>query len=134
MVCPSSRDVELARTISAIAREHGLAADTTAIQGMPVIPGGPDTATIMPLWRSLLRSPSPLAAVSSAPSHRCGGRSLMRPATRPTSRRPTTATELPVAVSSLIWFFHEPDPTGGLALKVATALWRGPPPRPATKS
>ena len=51
---PSARDVDLARAISAIAREHGLAADTSAIQGMLVIPGGPGTAAIMPFWRAVL--------------------------------------------------------------------------------
>lgn len=51
---PSSRDVELARVISAIAREQGLEPETTAIQGMLVVPGGPDTAAIMPFWRAVL--------------------------------------------------------------------------------
>jgi 4a-hydroxytetrahydrobiopterin dehydratase len=51
---PSARDVELARAISAVAREHGLEADTTAIQGMLVVPGGPDTAAITPFWRAVL--------------------------------------------------------------------------------
>jgi 4a-hydroxytetrahydrobiopterin dehydratase len=51
---PSRRDVELARAISAIAREHGLEPDTTAIQGMLIIPGGPDTTAIMPFWRAVL--------------------------------------------------------------------------------
>jgi 4a-hydroxytetrahydrobiopterin dehydratase len=51
---PSARDVELARRISAIARKQGLEPDTTAIQGFLVIPGGPDTAAIMPFWRAVL--------------------------------------------------------------------------------
>ena len=51
---PSARDVELARGISAVAREHGLEPDTTAIQSLLVIPGGPDTDAIMPFWRAAL--------------------------------------------------------------------------------
>jgi 4a-hydroxytetrahydrobiopterin dehydratase len=51
---PSVRDVELARRISEIAREHGLEPDATAIQGLLVIPGGPDTAAIMPFWQAVL--------------------------------------------------------------------------------
>lgn len=51
---PSARDVDLARAISAIAREHGLTPNPTAIQGFLVIPGGPDTAAIMPFWRAAL--------------------------------------------------------------------------------
>ena len=51
---PSTRDVDLARAISAIAREHRLEPDTAAIQGMLVIPGGPDTAAIMPFWQAVL--------------------------------------------------------------------------------
>lgn len=51
---PSVRDVELARRISEIAREQGLVPDTTAIQSLLVIPGGRDTAAIMPFWRAVL--------------------------------------------------------------------------------
>jgi len=51
---PSGRDVDLARAISTIAREHGLVSDTTAIQGMLIVPGGPDTAAIMPFWQAVL--------------------------------------------------------------------------------
>src|SRR5258708_10633046 len=51
---PSARDVELARRISEIAREHDLEPDTTAIQSLLAIPGGPDTAAIMPFWRAVL--------------------------------------------------------------------------------
>jgi 4a-hydroxytetrahydrobiopterin dehydratase len=51
---PSTRDVELARRISAIAREQGLVPDTTAIQDMLIVPGGPDAATIVPFWRAVL--------------------------------------------------------------------------------
>jgi 4a-hydroxytetrahydrobiopterin dehydratase len=51
---PSARDVELARAISALARDHGLDPDTTGIQSLLIIPGGPDTAAIMPFWRAAL--------------------------------------------------------------------------------
>ena len=51
---PSTRDVEAARRISAIAREQRLVPDTTAIQDMLIVPGGPDTAAIMPFWRAVL--------------------------------------------------------------------------------
>ena len=50
----SMRDVELARQISAVAREQGLAADWTAVQSVLVIPGAPDTAAVMPFWRAVL--------------------------------------------------------------------------------
>ncbi len=51
---PSARDVELARSISAIARDQGLFADVSGIQSLLIIPGGPDTAAIMPFWRAVL--------------------------------------------------------------------------------
>ena len=50
----SQRDVELGRRISAVAREHGLAADPSAVQSVLVIPGGADVAQIMPFWRAVL--------------------------------------------------------------------------------
>jgi 4a-hydroxytetrahydrobiopterin dehydratase len=50
----STRDVELARAISAIAREQGLAADPSAVQTVLVIPGAPDTSAVMPFWRAVL--------------------------------------------------------------------------------
>jgi 4a-hydroxytetrahydrobiopterin dehydratase len=51
---PSARDVGLARAISAIAKDHGLAADTGAIQGMLIIPGASNTAEIIPFWQAVL--------------------------------------------------------------------------------
>jgi 4a-hydroxytetrahydrobiopterin dehydratase len=51
---PSVRDVELARRISEIAREHGLEADLSAIQSLLVIPGAPDPSAVMPFWRAVL--------------------------------------------------------------------------------
>lgn len=50
----SRRDVELARQISAIAREQALPADPQAVQTFLVIPGAPDTKAIMPFWQALL--------------------------------------------------------------------------------
>src|SRR5688500_17389518 len=50
----STRDVELARQISEVAREQGLSADPSAIQGFLVIPGAPVTAGVMPFWRAVL--------------------------------------------------------------------------------
>jgi 4a-hydroxytetrahydrobiopterin dehydratase len=50
----SRRDVELARRISAIAREQGLSADPSAVQTLLVIPGAPETAAVMPFWRAVL--------------------------------------------------------------------------------
>ncbi len=51
---PSQRDVEAARRISAVAHEHGLAADPSAVQSVLIIPGGPSTAEMMPFWRAVL--------------------------------------------------------------------------------
>ncbi len=50
----SQRDVELARQISALAREQGLPADPSAVQSLLVIPGAPVTAEVMPFWRAVL--------------------------------------------------------------------------------
>ncbi|HSO28939.1 MAG TPA: VOC family protein [Candidatus Sulfomarinibacteraceae bacterium] len=50
----SKRDVALARQISAVTRELGLAADPSAIQSLLVIPGATDIAEVMPFWRAVL--------------------------------------------------------------------------------
>jgi 4a-hydroxytetrahydrobiopterin dehydratase len=50
----STRDVELARQISAVARKVGAAADPKAVQTLLVVPGAPVTAEVMPFWRALL--------------------------------------------------------------------------------
>jgi 4a-hydroxytetrahydrobiopterin dehydratase len=59
----SQRDVELARQISALAREQGLDADPSAVQTLLIIPGAPVIAEVMPFWRAVLgyepRSDSP---------------------------------------------------------------------------
>ena len=51
---PSQHDVELARQISAAARNLGLRADPSAVQSVLVIPGAPDVARVMPFWRAML--------------------------------------------------------------------------------
>jgi 4a-hydroxytetrahydrobiopterin dehydratase len=51
---PSQRDVDLARQISAIAREQGVSADPSAVQSLLVIPGAPLTDEVMPFWRAVL--------------------------------------------------------------------------------
>ena len=50
----SRRDAELARLISAVAREQGLSADPSVVQTLLVIPGAPVTAEVMPFWRAVL--------------------------------------------------------------------------------
>jgi len=59
----SQRDVELARQISAVARDQRLTADPSAVQTLLVIPGARVTAQVMPFWRAVLgyepRSDSP---------------------------------------------------------------------------
>jgi 4a-hydroxytetrahydrobiopterin dehydratase len=47
-------DVDLARRISALAREHTLEADPTALQSLLVIPGAPAGAEISAFWRAVL--------------------------------------------------------------------------------
>ena len=90
------RDVELARQISAVARELGVAADTTAVQTLLVIPGAPVTAEVVPFWRAVLgyepRADSPDEDLVD-----------------PFSRGPS------------FWFesMHEPRPGGGGAIHLA---------------
>jgi 4a-hydroxytetrahydrobiopterin dehydratase len=48
------RDAELARRISAVARDLGVSADPTAIQSVLVIPGASDINAVMPFWRAVL--------------------------------------------------------------------------------
>jgi 4a-hydroxytetrahydrobiopterin dehydratase len=50
----SQRDLELARQISAIAREQGLVADPSAVQTLLIIPGAPVIADVIPFWRAAL--------------------------------------------------------------------------------
>lgn len=50
----SKRDVDLARRISAAARELGLSGDASAVQSILVIPGAPNTSEVMPFWQAVL--------------------------------------------------------------------------------
>jgi 4a-hydroxytetrahydrobiopterin dehydratase len=57
------RDIEVARRISDVAREQGLAGDPMAVQTLIMIPGSPRPADVMPFWSAILgyepRSDSP---------------------------------------------------------------------------
>jgi 4a-hydroxytetrahydrobiopterin dehydratase len=50
----TSRDVEQARQISAVARGLGLTADPSAVQSLLVVPGATAIAEITPFWRAVL--------------------------------------------------------------------------------
>lgn len=50
----TDRDVEVARQVSAVARQLGLTADPARVQYLLVIPGAPDIAEVMPFWRAVL--------------------------------------------------------------------------------
>jgi len=50
----TQRHVELARHISAAARELGLSADPSAVQSLSIIPGATSRADVMPFWRAAL--------------------------------------------------------------------------------
>jgi 4a-hydroxytetrahydrobiopterin dehydratase len=50
----SQADVTLARQVSALARERGLAADPAGIQSLIIIPGAPASTDVMPFWRAML--------------------------------------------------------------------------------
>jgi 4a-hydroxytetrahydrobiopterin dehydratase len=51
----TQRDLELARQISAVARNLAFPADPSAVQSLLVIPGATDRAKVMPFWRAALR-------------------------------------------------------------------------------
>ena len=51
---PSRRDVELARAISATARDLGLVADPSAVQSLLLIVGAPSGEAVLPFWRAAL--------------------------------------------------------------------------------
>jgi 4a-hydroxytetrahydrobiopterin dehydratase len=95
----STRDVELARQISAVARELGLSADPSAVQTLLVIPGAPVTAEVMPFWRAVLGY-EPLGDIP--------GENLVDPRRRGPS----------------FWFepMDEPRPDGGGAIHVAISV------------
>ena len=51
---PTAQTVELARSISSIARELGLAADPGAVQGIMFVVEAVDIPAVMPFWRAAL--------------------------------------------------------------------------------
>ena len=50
----SQTDLEVARRISEVAREMGLEADPSRVQGLLIIPAGTDRTKIMPFWRAVM--------------------------------------------------------------------------------
>jgi 4a-hydroxytetrahydrobiopterin dehydratase len=50
----SRRDVDLARRISALAREHGATSDPSSLQSLLIVPGAPVTAEVLPFWEAAL--------------------------------------------------------------------------------
>ena len=50
----SQRDLDLARLISAVARDQGLTADPSVVQSLLVVPGAPNIEEVLPFWRAIL--------------------------------------------------------------------------------
>ena len=50
----TARDVDVARQISAAARDLGVVADPSGVQNLLVIPGATDITAVMPFWRAIL--------------------------------------------------------------------------------
>ena len=50
----TTRDLELARRISDVAREQGLEADPSQIQSLLIVPGAPDIKKVMPFWQAVM--------------------------------------------------------------------------------
>jgi 4a-hydroxytetrahydrobiopterin dehydratase len=50
----TERDLDVARRISAAARNLGLSADPTAVQSLLIIPGAPNATQVIPFWRAVL--------------------------------------------------------------------------------
>lgn len=50
----SRRDLDLARKISAVARQLGLSAEPSRVQSLLVVPGATDISEVMPFWRAVL--------------------------------------------------------------------------------
>ena len=90
------QDLELARRISAAARDLGLSADPSAVQSLLVIPGATSRPEVMPFWRAVLGY---------------------------TPRRDSPAEDLvdPQGRGVPFWFeqMNEPRPGGGGAIHVA---------------
>jgi 4a-hydroxytetrahydrobiopterin dehydratase len=47
-------NAEMARRISELARDEGVASDPTMVQSVLVIPGSPDPSAVTPFWRAVL--------------------------------------------------------------------------------
>lgn len=47
-------DVELARKISAVAKEQGLTSDPSVLQSVLIVPGAPNIADVVPFWQAVL--------------------------------------------------------------------------------
>jgi 4a-hydroxytetrahydrobiopterin dehydratase len=92
------RDVDVARQVSAVAREQGVSADPTAVQTFLVIPGAPDTSKVMPFWRAVLGY-------------------------EPRADSPDEDLVDPQRIGPSFWFepMKEPRPDGGGAIHVA--IW-----------
>ena len=97
----SARDVEMARRISAVARELGHTADPSAVQSLIVIPGAAVPAEVMPFWQAVL---------GYEPRRDSPAEDLVDPRNRAPG----------------FWFerMHEPRPGGGGAVHVA--VWVPP--------
>jgi len=50
----TNADVDLARKISAVAREQGLTSDASVLQSVLIVPGAPNIAEVMPFWQAVL--------------------------------------------------------------------------------
>lgn len=94
-----TRDVTLARQVSAVAQELGLSADPSAVQVLLVVPGALVTAEVMPFWRAVL---------GYEPLGEAPGETLVDPRRRGPS----------------FWFegMDEPRPGGGGAIHVAISV------------
>jgi 4a-hydroxytetrahydrobiopterin dehydratase len=92
----TTRDLEIARQVSAAAKEIGLEADPSAIQSLIIIPGWTAPAEVMPFWRAML---------GYVPRMDSPDEDLIDPHDRGTG----------------FWFerMHEPRPDGGGAIHIA---------------
>ena len=92
----TTRDLEIARQISATAKKLGLDADPSAIQSLIIIPGWTAPAEVIPFWRAML---------GYVPRIDSPEEDLVDPHDRGTG----------------FWFerMHEPRPDGGGAIHVA---------------
>ena len=50
----TGRDVAVARAVSAVARDHGLSADPSALSSHIIVIGSPEPASVMPFWEAVL--------------------------------------------------------------------------------